>query len=110
MKPEEYLPQEMKIVFQNGSTWQLMGSDNYDSLVGSPPVGLTYPELRPYYTKEELVSELIWIQEFLEELGAFDDIWNHHIYEEVSNGDLCRKYAESLDKVLYTLKPEIYEK
>jgi phage terminase large subunit len=35
---------EMKITFINGSTWQLMGSDNYDALVGSPPVGLTYSE------------------------------------------------------------------
>ena len=34
----------MKIEFKNGSTWQLMGSDNYDSLVGSPPVGLTFSE------------------------------------------------------------------
>lgn len=38
------LSQEMKIVFKNGSTWQLVGSDNYDSLVGSPPVGLTFSE------------------------------------------------------------------
>lgn len=38
------LNQEMKIVFPNGSTWQLMGSDNYDALVGSPPVGLSYSE------------------------------------------------------------------
>lgn len=38
------LNQEMKIEFVNGSTWQLMGSDNYDSLVGSPPVGLTFSE------------------------------------------------------------------
>jgi len=38
------LNQEMKIEFANGSTWQLMGSDNYDSLVGSPPVGLTFSE------------------------------------------------------------------
>lgn len=36
--------QEMKITFVNGSTWQLMGSDNYDSLVGSPPIGLTFSE------------------------------------------------------------------
>jgi hypothetical protein len=35
---------EMKIIFANGSTWQLMGSDKYDSLVGSPPIGLTYSE------------------------------------------------------------------
>ena len=41
---EKTLTQEMKIVFTNGSTWQLMGSDNYDALVGSPPVGLTFSE------------------------------------------------------------------
>ena len=41
---ENTLSQEMKIVFKNGSTWQLMGSDNYDALVGSPPVGLTFSE------------------------------------------------------------------
>lgn len=41
---EKTLSQEMKIVFKNGSTWQLMGSDNYDALVGSPPVGLTFSE------------------------------------------------------------------
>ena len=38
------LNQEMKILFPNGSTWQLMGSDNYNALVGSPPVGITYSE------------------------------------------------------------------
>lgn len=38
------LQQEMKIIFPNGSSWQLMGSDNYDALVGSPPVGLTFSE------------------------------------------------------------------
>lgn len=38
------LSQEMKIEFLNGSTWQLMGSDNFDSLVGSPPIGLTFSE------------------------------------------------------------------
>jgi phage terminase large subunit len=36
--------QEMKIKFKNGSTWQLVGSDSYDSLVGSPPLGLVFSE------------------------------------------------------------------
>lgn len=36
--------QEMKIKFRNGSTWQLVGSDAFDSLVGSPPVGLVFSE------------------------------------------------------------------
>ena len=38
------LDKEMKIAMKNGSTFQLMGSDNYDSLVGSPPIGITYSE------------------------------------------------------------------
>jgi hypothetical protein len=36
--------QEMKIDFKNGSTWQVVGSDNYDSLVGSTPVGVVFSE------------------------------------------------------------------
>ena len=35
---------EMMIQFYNGSTFQLVGSDNYNSLVGSPPVGLVFSE------------------------------------------------------------------
>lgn len=34
----------MFIRFKNGSTWQLVGSDNYNSLVGSPPIGLVFSE------------------------------------------------------------------
>ena len=36
--------QDMLIRFVNGSTWQVLGSDNYDSLVGSPPVGVVFSE------------------------------------------------------------------
>lgn len=36
--------QEMMIKFRNGSTFQLVGSDNFNSLVGSPPVGLVFSE------------------------------------------------------------------
>lgn len=35
---------DMHITFKNGSTWQVIGSDNYDSLVGTPPVGLVFSE------------------------------------------------------------------
>lgn len=35
---------EMFIRMKNGSTWQLVGSDNYNSLVGSPPIGLVGSE------------------------------------------------------------------
>jgi hypothetical protein len=36
--------QEMFIRFLNGSTWQVVGSDNFNSLVGSPPVGIVLSE------------------------------------------------------------------
>lgn len=35
---------EMFIKFKNGSTWQVLGSDNYDAYVGSPPVGVVFSE------------------------------------------------------------------
>jgi hypothetical protein len=36
--------QDMLIKLKSGSTWQLVGSDNYNSLVGSPPVGVVFSE------------------------------------------------------------------
>lgn len=36
--------QEMFIRFVNGSTWQVVGSDNFNSLVGAPPVGIVFSE------------------------------------------------------------------
>lgn len=35
---------EMQIRFVNGSSWQLVGSDNFNSLIGSPPIGLVFSE------------------------------------------------------------------
>ena len=35
---------EMMIKFRSGSTFQLVGSDNVNSLVGSPPIGLVFSE------------------------------------------------------------------
>lgn len=36
--------QEMKIRFKNGSSWQVIGSDRYDSLVGAGVAGVTFSE------------------------------------------------------------------
>jgi phage terminase large subunit len=36
--------QEMKITLRAGSTFQLLGADNFHALVGSPPVGLVFSE------------------------------------------------------------------
>ena len=35
---------DMLIRFKNGSTWQVVGSDNFNALVGSPPVGIVFSE------------------------------------------------------------------
>lgn len=35
---------QMLIKMVNGATWQVVGSDNFDALVGSPPVGIVYSE------------------------------------------------------------------
>lgn len=35
---------EMKIEFHCKSIWQVVGSDNFNSLIGSPPVGIVYSE------------------------------------------------------------------
>ena len=41
---EKTLDQEMLIQFKNGSTWQVLGLDNFNSLVGSPPCGIVFSE------------------------------------------------------------------
>jgi len=38
------LSQQMMIEFKTGSTWQVVGSDNYNSIVGAPPIGLVMSE------------------------------------------------------------------
>lgn len=35
---------EMFIRFKSGSSWQVVGSDNFNSLVGAPPVGVVFSE------------------------------------------------------------------
>lgn len=34
----------MTITFKNGSTWSVVGSDNFNALVGAPPVGIVFSE------------------------------------------------------------------
>jgi hypothetical protein len=63
--------QEMKIDFISGSTWQLVGSDNYNQLVGAAPMGVVFSEW-------SLADPLAWgfIRPILEE----NDGWALFIY------------------------------
>jgi hypothetical protein len=63
--------QEMFIEFQNGSTWQLIGSDNYNTLVGSPPVGIVFSEYA-------VADPLAWA--YLRPILADNDGWALFIY------------------------------
>ncbi|MFN3513912.1 MAG: hypothetical protein ACK41C_12745 [Phenylobacterium sp.] len=35
---------EMMIELENGAVWRVLGSDNYDALVGAPPLGVVFSE------------------------------------------------------------------
>jgi phage terminase large subunit len=58
--------QEMFIEFINGSTWQVVGSDRFDSSVGSAPVGIVFSEFA-------LANPFAWdyLSPILEENGGF---------------------------------------
>jgi phage terminase large subunit len=62
---------DMFIEFNNGSTWQVVGSDNYDRLVGASPVGVVFSEwalakpdawtyMRPILAENEGWALFLW--------------------------------------------------
>lgn len=62
---------EMLIKFKCGSTWQVVGSDNYNSLVGSPPAGVVLSEYA-------LANPLCWA--YLRPILAENNGWAMFIY------------------------------
>lgn len=52
--------QEMKIELLNGSIWQCVGSDNYNSLVGANPVGVVFPNIRSPIRRHGTLSARFW--------------------------------------------------
>ena len=67
---------EMLIEFKNGSIWQIVGSDNYNSIVGAPPVGICFSEWA-------LANPMAWpfLEPILEENGG----WALFIYTSRGN-------------------------
>jgi phage terminase large subunit len=63
--------QEMRIEFINGSIWQLCGSDNYNSLVGSNPVGVVFSEW-------SLAKPSAW--DYIRPILAENDGWALFVY------------------------------
>ncbi len=90
---DEAFPQEMRestrhndmfIRFINGSTWQLVGSDNFDSLVGSPPIGLVFSEYA-------LANPMAWA--FLSPILEENDGWAAFISTSRGNNHLKQLLA-----------------
>jgi len=65
------LDNEMMIEFKNGSIWQMAGSDNYDSLVGSNPIGIVFSEY-------SIANPQAW--DYLRPILAENDGWAVFIY------------------------------
>lgn len=63
--------QSMFIRFRNGSTWQVVGSDSYNSLVGAPPAGVVISEW-------SLADPAAWA--YLSPILAENDGWALFLY------------------------------
>lgn len=63
--------QDMKIEFINGSIWQCVGSDYYNNLVGSNPVGVVFSEY-------SIADPAAW--DFIRPILAENDGWALFIY------------------------------
>jgi hypothetical protein len=97
---ETTLNNEMFIRFKNGSTWQAIGSDNYNSLVGSPPIGVVFSEWA--LARPEAWS---YIRPILAENGG----WALFIWTPRGRNHATQAFeSRSLDKVnWFTLKSPV---
>jgi len=67
---------EMLIEFVNGSVWQIVGSDNYNSIVGAPPKGIVLSEWA-------LANPMAW--PYLEPILEENNGWAIFIYTSRGN-------------------------
>jgi hypothetical protein len=88
---------EMKIPLKCGSLYQLVGSDNYDALVGSNPIGVVFSEW-------SLTDPRIWdyIRPILMENGGW--AWFIFTPRGYNHGFDIKEIAESNEDWFYSLK------
>lgn len=93
--------QEMKIRFKNGSLLQLVGSDNYDSLMGTNPQGVVFSEYalqdpRAYqYIRPILVANDGWAL-FISTPRGKNHLWE--LYNIATNSDDWFAYKLSVSE------------
>ncbi|MBS0361907.1 MAG: hypothetical protein JSR98_11030 [Proteobacteria bacterium] len=87
---------DMMIQLKGGSTWQVAGSDNFNSLVGSPPVGVVFSEWA--LAKPEAWS---FIRPILAENGG----WALFLWTPRGRGHATRAFeARARDPEWFTLR------
>ena len=87
---------EMMVEFKNSSTWQVAGSDNYNSLVGSPPVGVVFSEWA-------LAKPDAW--SYIRPILAENAGWALFLWTPRGRGHATRAFeARSRDPEWFTLK------
>ena len=87
---------EMKIEFANGSVWQVLGSDNYDRLVGSSARGVVFSEWA-------LAKPDSWT--YIRPILAENDGWALFIWTPRGRGHATRAFeARAADPAWFTLK------
>lgn len=79
---------DMLIRFKNGSTWQVVGSDNYNALVGSPPIGVVFSEYA-------LADPNAWA--FLRPILVQNDGWAMFVSTPRGRNHLQRLYKMAVD-------------
>ena len=80
--------QEMLIETVNGSVWQMAGSDNFDSLVGSNPVGVVFSEW-------SLANPEAW--EYIRPILVENDGWALFIYTPRGRNHGYGTYTRALE-------------
>jgi phage terminase large subunit len=92
---------DMSIQLRNGSTWQLVGSDNYNSLVGSPPVGVVFSEWA-------LAKPEAWT--YLRPILAENGGWALFIWTPRGRNHAARAFeSREQDKTWFTLRSRATE-
>lgn len=87
---------EMMIHLNSGSTWQVVGSDNFNSLMGSPPIGVVFSEWA--LAKPEAWS---FIRPILAENGG----WAMFLWTPRGRGHATRAFdSRTRDPEWFTLK------
>jgi phage terminase large subunit len=97
--PHRRFNSEMKIELANGSTWQVAGSDNYNSLVGSSPAGVVFSEWS--LAKPEAWS---YIRPILAENGG----WALFLWTPRGRGHATRAFdSRALDAAWFTQRSSV---